>query len=101
VNGVVDIFRLVGKVAVEAGEQVGPLLAAIFDVVQLGLELGRVLRIEDVREVLHQQIGNDGPNFGGNETASTTADLLHVLAILNRINDGRIRRRTANALLFK
>ncbi len=63
------VQKLLGKVAVETGEQVGPLLAAVFDIVQLFFELRCVLRVEDVREVLHQQIGDDGADFRWDEAA--------------------------------
>ena len=53
--GILELFL---KVAVEAVQQVGPLLLAFFNVVQLLFQLGRVRDIEDVREILHQQIAD-------------------------------------------
>ena len=48
--------KLLFEVVIEAVQKVGPLLLAVFDVVQFLFQLGGVLRVEDVRKVVHQQL---------------------------------------------
>ena len=80
-------LQLFLKVPVEALQQIGPLLLAFFDLVQLLFQLRRVLRIEDVGEVLHQQFRHHHPDLGGKEPPAATRgwDLRHILAILDRV----------------
>ena len=60
------------------------------------------MRIEDVRKVGHQQIGNDKADFGRDKARSAAdSNLLDVLPFLNRINDGGVGGRPANAALFQ
>ena len=55
---------------VELRQGVGPVLLAVFDLVEFLFETRCVLRIEDVLEVFDQQIGNHQADFRGNELAS-------------------------------
>src|SRR6185437_12172057 len=78
------VFQLFFKVAVEALQQVCPLLLALFNVVEFFFEPRRVLRIEDVGKVLDQQIAYHHSNLGGKEPS---ADLGHIFAVLNGGDD--------------
>ena len=88
------------ELVVELPQRVGPLLLAVFDLVEFFFETSRVLRIEYVLEVLNQQIGDDQADFRRDEF-SAAPGLLHVLALLDRAHDGRVRRRSADAALFE
>ena len=92
------IDQLLLEVVVEAIQQVRPLLLPILHRVQLAFEPRRVLRVEDVREVLHQQPRHHRPNLGRHKLRP---DLLHIVAVLDRIDNRRIRRRPPNPLLFE
>ena len=79
------VLQLLLEVAVEGRQQIGPLLLAVLDIVQLAFELRRVLRVEDVRKIRDQQIGHDQANLGRDELArAPLAHLLYILAFLNR-----------------
>ena len=86
------------ELLVEALQRVGPGLLAILDLVEFLFQPRRVLRIEDVFEVLDQQIGDDKADLGGDKLP---ADLLHVLALLDGADNGGVRRRAADAALFE
>jgi hypothetical protein len=85
-------------VVVEAVEQVGPALLAVFNGVEFNLKIGGVLGIKDVGEVFNQQAGNDGANLGGNELR---ADLFDVIAVLDGVNDGGIGGGASDAALLE
>ena len=87
----VGVFELIFKVVVEAVEQVGPLLLALFNIVEFFFKLRRVLGVEDVRKALDQQIAHHHADFGGIEASARTAVLDHVFAILNRVDDRSVR----------
>jgi hypothetical protein len=82
------VFQVFLKFLVELGHRVLPLLFAFFDFVELFLQTRRVLQIENILEVFHQQIGDNQADLGGNELPT---DLLHVLPLLNRGENGRVR----------
>ena len=100
-----DVFHVLLGVAevllellVEIAERVGPLFLAFFDLVQLFFQPGRVLEIENVLEVLHQQVGHHQPDLGRHEFS---AQLLHVLALLDGADNRRVRGRPPDAALFQ
>ncbi len=93
--GILEFFS---ELLVEALQRVGPRLFAILDFVKFFFQAGSVLRIEDVLEVLHQQIGDNEPDFGRDELP---ANLLHILPLLNGADDGGVGRRPADAALFQ
>ena len=84
--------------AVEALEQVSPLFSSLFDGVELAFELRGVASLKDVGEIFHQQRGDHGSHLRGHELLR---DLLDVVALLDRINDGGVGGRTADSLLFQ
>ena len=103
-----DVFHVlfsVGEIplefVVELPERVRPLLFAVFDLVEFSFETRRVLRIEYVLKVLDEQIGNDQADFRGNEFSTTARRLLHVLALLDRAQDGGIGGRPSDAAFFE
>ena len=55
--------QLLLEVSIEAVQQIGPALLAIFHSIQLALKRRRVLRIEDVWKVLHQQLRHNGADL--------------------------------------
>ena len=58
------VMEFLLELLVEALQRVGPGLLAILDFVELFFQTRRVLRIEDVFEVLDQQIGDNKANLG-------------------------------------
>ena len=75
------------ELLVELLQSVGPALLAVFDFVELFFQPRRVLGIEDVFEVLHQQVGDHKADLGRDKLP---ADLLHVLPLLDGADDGRV-----------
>ena len=93
-----SIAEVFFKFFVEAGQGRSPFLFAFLDFVQLFFQPRCVLRIEDVRKVCHQQIGHYQSDFCGQEFS---AQFLHILALLDRGEDGSVSRRASNASLFQ
>ena len=83
---------------VKAIQQNGPLLRALFDLVQLLFQPGRISHIEDIRKILHQQVANHHSNLGG---IKSPADLGHIFAVLNGVDDRGISRWTADSPFFE
>ena len=103
-----DVFHVlfgVGEVllelVVELLQRVGPLFLAVFDLVEFLFQARRVLRIEDVLEVVDQQIGDDHADLGGDEFSAAAGRLVHVLALLDGAQDGGVGRRPADAALLQ
>ena len=92
------IAQVLGKLLVELSERVSPLLFAFLDFVEFFFQPRRVLHIEDVAKILDQQIGNHQSDLSWHEFP---AEFLHILPLLNRAEDGRVRRRTSDTAFFQ
>ena len=92
------IFQIFLEFLVELAQGVGPRLLTLFNLVKFFFQMRRILHIENIAEVFHQQISHDQPNFSRREFSP---DLLHVLPFLNGRQDRGIGGRPANAALFQ
>src|SRR6185437_1762855 len=93
-----SVFEVLLELFVEIGERLRPGFLAFLNLVQLFFELGGVLNIEDVAEVLDQKIGNDQADFRRREFS---AQLLHILPLLDGAQNRRVGGWTSNAPLFQ
>ena len=82
---------------VEAGQPLGAVLAAGGDGVQLILHGGGEVIVHQLGEVVLQQAHHREGNPGGHQRVATGE---HVAAVLDGLDDGRIRRRAADAQVF-
>src|SRR5689334_22438722 len=92
------ILEIFLEALVELRHRVGPLLFALFDLIELFFETRGISRIEDLREVLDQQIGDDQADFCRHELA---ANLLDVLTLLNRSQNGSVSRWPSDPAFFE
>ena len=92
------VLQVLLEFLVELGHGVLPFFFAFFDFVEFFFQTRRVLQIENVAEIFHQQIGDDQSDLGGCEFSS---DLLYVLPLLNGGENRGVGRRAADAALFQ
>ena len=83
---------------VEVAERVRPGFFAFFDLVQFFFQPGGVLDIENVAEIFHQQIGHHQADF---RRRKFSAQLLHVLPLLDGAENGGVRGRASDAAFFQ
>ena len=74
-----------------------PVLAAVLDLVEFGLHVRRKADVHDLGEVLDQHVGDAVCDLGGLHVLTL---LLHILSFVEHGDDGRVRRRTPDALVL-
>ncbi len=79
---------------VEFVQDVVPLHLLVFDLVEIGLDMAGEADVHDLREVGAELLGDDVAARRGVELAIF---LLHIAAILNRLDDRRVGARPADA----
>src|SRR6185437_9175050 len=84
--------------AVKIAEQLHPVQVFLFDLIELTFHARRALHVHDVGKGLDQLVGDD---LAQQRRMKTTIDLLHILAILNRLNDAGIGAGPADTKLLQ
>src|SRR5882724_4096084 len=72
-------IELFFKVPIEALQQICPLLLTLFHVIQFTLQLCRVIELEDVWEVLHQQLRHHHTDLSRDELSLHLLDIVPLL----------------------
>ena len=75
-----------------------PIHLSFLDLIKLAFEIRRKTDIQNVREILHEQIGDEHAQFRRNDFPRLNGD---ILAVNNRADNRRIRAWPPDALLFQ
>ena len=97
-DGLVCLLERLLERSVELPQQLVLVDLALGDLIELILEVGRELDVDDVLEVLLEHVDDDKAELGRLEVL---VDALDVAARLNRLDDRRVRARTADFLLLE
>src|SRR5262245_28480135 len=92
-------FEIPREGGIEPLHRFRPRLFSLFDFVQFILHPGGELHVQNIRETLHQEIGDQKSELRRRQRPAVVLD--NVFAIQNVGNDRRVGRRPADALFIK